>query len=335
MATLREIAELAAVSVATASRVLNGSDHPVSVDVQTKVRAAASQLGYTPSAPARTLKTQRSRIIGVIAGDLMDTYFAEIAHGVEVEAAALGYATVMANANRDASQELDRFHVLREHQASGIVFCGSEIVDAPGTPQLVREVDQAVAAGVCVVSLAPRTFESTKFVIDNAAAGRELTSYVLSLGHRDIAFVGGIPGLIATEQRVNGYRAAMATVGAEPRTDGHSGMTQESGKKAMARMIDSGSLPAAVICANDEVAIGALAQLWAAGLRVPHDVSVAAIGGTRGGAIFGLTALTLPLAELGATAVRHIAHHREHVDVPMVPSCRLRVGTTTAPAGPR
>ena len=334
MATLRQISELASVSVTTASRVLNGSagNHPVSADIVTRVRAAATTLGYTPSAPARTLKTQRSNIIGVIASDILDTYFAEIARGVETEAARLGYVTVIANANRDPFQENRKFHVLREHQASGIVFCGSEVAGAPGTGELAHDVNQAVGSGTCVVSLAPRTFDSTQIVVDNAATARELTAYILSLGHRRIAYVGGIPRLTASEQRVRGYRDAITKADAEARVEGLSGMSQAAGKKAMRTIIESGQIPDAVICTNDEVAIGVLAQLWASDLRVPDDISVAGIGGTRGGAIFDLTTMTLPLAQLGATAARHIANHRETVEVPEVPAYELVVGGTTAPA---
>ena len=332
MATLREVAELAAVSVATASRVLNGSAHPVSRDVRESVRAAAETLGYTPSAAAQALKQQRSKIIGVIASDILDPYFAELTRGIEIEAAKFGFVTILANANRDPEQERMKFRVLREHQASGIIFCGSDIEGSPGTAQLAREVNLAVRAGTRVVALAPRGFDSTKIVIDNDAASYELTRYMLSLGHRRVAFIGGMPGLTAVEQRIVGYRRAMYEAQALPQVVGGTGMRQESGRDAVAQLIAAGQLPEAIVCANDEVAVGVLACLWTSGYKTPDDVSVAGIGGTRGGAVFGLTTMTLPLVELGGLAARYIADASNSPRVPEAPQFELRAGTTTARA---
>ncbi|WP_255945079.1 LacI family DNA-binding transcriptional regulator [Streptomyces odontomachi] len=331
MATLREVAELASVSVATASRVLNGSTHhhPVSTEIQAAVRAAATTLGYMPSAAARALKQQRSRIIGVIASDILDPYFAELTRGIEVEAARAGYSTVIANANRDPQQERTKFRVLREHRAQGIVFCGSDIEGASGTAQLAREVNAAVHQGTRVVALAPRGFSSTSIVVDNATAAVRLTEYLLSLGHRDIVCIGGIPGLSAAEQRVAGYRSAMFQAGAVPRVVAFSGMTKDSGKAAMAELTRSARLPDAIICTNDEVAIGALAHLWTNGYRVPEDISVAGIGGTRASAVFGLTTVTLPLTELGTAAARFITDPAAQPAVPATPAAVLRPGLTT------
>ncbi|MDQ0851334.1 LacI family transcriptional regulator [Arthrobacter sp. B3I9] len=333
MATLREVAELASVSVATASRVLNGSaqSHPVSRKVQASVRTAAETLGYTPSAAAQALKQQRSKIIGVIASDILDPYFAEMARGLEIEAAKFGYITILANANRDPDQERTKFRVLREHQASGIVFCGSDIEGAPGTAELAREVNVAVRGGTRVVALAPRGFDSTRIVIDNVATAHELTRYMLSLGHRKVAFMGGLPGLSATEQRIVGYRNAMFEAQLRPNVVGLSTMNQESGRETVAQLVADGLLPDAIVCTNDEVAVGVLAYLWSSGYKVPDDVSVAGIGGTRGGLVFGLTTMTLPLVELGRLAARYIATEGNGSDVPAAPPFELRVGSTTAP----
>ena len=335
MATLRDVAEQASVSVSTASRVLNGSkpNHPVSSDVRAAVRAAAESLGYMPSAAAQALQQQRSKIIGVIVSDILDPYFAEMTRGIEIEASRHGFVTVLANANRDPEQECAKFRVLREHQASGIVFCGSDIDGAPGTARLAREVTAAARQGTNVIALAPRGFDATKIVVDNATTAYDLTHYLLSLGHRDIAFVGGIPGLTAAEQRIVGYKRAMIETGSTPRQAIENGMSQESGQDAMAQLVAGPQLPDAVLCTNDEVALGALAHLWRCGLRVPDDVSVAGIGGTRAATTFDMTTMTLPLMDLGRLAARHIAVTKTENIAPIAPPCTLRVGTTTASRG--
>lgn len=334
MATLREIADRASVSVATASRVLNGSGvgHPVSPAVSEIVNAVAAELGYTPSAPARALREQRSRIIGVIVSDILDPYFGEMTRAIEIEAGRLGYATVVANASRDAEQERAKFALLREHQASGIIFCGSDIEGSPGTAELAREVTAAVRQGTRVVALAPRGFESTQIVVDNRRTAQDLTSHLLALGHREIVFVGGIPGLTAAEQRIRGYVDVVREAGLVPRVIGLEGLTQEAGQRAMAGLIDAGRMPDAVLCSNDEVAIGTLAALWAARLHAPEDISVAGIGGTRVGRLFDLTTMQLPLAELGTLATAYIAAPSPAALVPDTPHSVLRHGATSAPA---
>lgn len=330
MSNLKQVADLASVSVATASRVLNGSTHPVSSEVRERVRAAAQQLGYTPSAAAQALKHKRTRIIGVIASDILDPYFAQMTRGIEIEAAKHGFVTVLANANRDAIEERNKFQALREHRASGIIFCGSGIDNSPGSADLLREVNQAVKEGTRVVTLAPRDFESTAVVIDNQATAYELTRYLISLGHQSIAFIGGIQGLTAAEERIIGYHRAMGERGLPGILAGLDGMSQATGKNAVDRMIAENDLPEAIICSNDEVAIGALARLWAGGLSVPRDISVAGIGGTQGGDTFDLTTMVLPLLELGASAAQFITADTEPTKAPSTPPYRLHVGRTTA-----
>jgi LacI family transcriptional regulator len=111
---------------------------------------------------------------------------------------------------------------------------------------------------------------------------------------------------------------------------GSAGMRQESGRDAMAQLIASGEIPEAIVCANDEIAVGVLACLWTSGFKIPDDVSVAGIGGTRGGAVFGLTTVTLPLMELGGLAARYIADASQSPKIPEAPLFELRPGSTTA-----
>jgi len=329
MATLRDVAELANVSVTTASRVLNGTDqtHPVSPTMRAGVVAAAAALGYRRSAAARALKHGRSDIIGVIVSDILDPYFAEMTRGAEIAAAASGYVTVVANASRDPQQERRKFQVLREHGASGIIFCGSDIVGSPGTAELAREVTRAAQEGTKVVALAPRGFSSTQIVVDNEATSYRLARYLIDLGHRDITFAGGIPGLAAAEMRIAGYQRAMYEAGLLPQIVGQSGMSQQTGSDAVHHLLSAARRPSAIICTNDEIAVGALAALWRGGIRVPEDISVAGIGGTETGRVFDLTTMVLPLAELGAIAAGFVTG--DDARAPSAPPYHLREGGTT------
>ncbi|NYJ66063.1 LacI family transcriptional regulator [Pseudoclavibacter chungangensis] len=329
MARLRDVADVAGVSVTTASRVLNGADasHPVSPEVRAAVTAAAEQLGYRPSATARALKQGRSDLIGVIVSDILDPYFGELTRGIEIASAAAGFVTVSANGNRDPEQELTRFRALRQHGAAGIVFCGSDIDGAPGTAALAREVNRAIREGTRVVSLAPRGFTSAQIVVDNTATSAHLTAHLIGTGARDIVFVGGIPGLAAADERISGYRSTMYERGLKPHVVGLDGMNQTAGRDVVATILAGATTPDAFLCTNDETAVGAIAALWNAGVDVPGDVAIASIGGTAGGRIFDLTAVELPLGELGRLAVEYVADDTDRV--PDAPVATLRIGRTT------
>ena len=128
-ASLVGVSRRAGVSIATASRVLNRSDHPVADATRDKVLAAAEELGYSPSALARALVTQRSRIIGVIVGDIVDPYFAEITRGIEDVGAKAGYLTIVCNADRRTELEQEQMRLLIDYHAEGVIFAGSGYAD--------------------------------------------------------------------------------------------------------------------------------------------------------------------------------------------------------------
>jgi LacI family transcriptional regulator len=302
MASLADISRRAGVSIATASRVLNGSSHPVSEATRTRVLAAAAELGYRPSELARALAGRTSRIIGVIVGDVVDPYFAEIARGVEDVAAQQGYLTMICSADRRPAAELAHLDVLRDYHAAGVVFAGSGYEHADEDAALRRAVEQLQAGGAAVVALAPRDLDCSSVLVDNRAAARDATEHLLELGHRRIAFVEGPPGLHTSAQRLEGFEAAMSTAEAL-RLPG--GFEYEAGAAAAARLLE-GELPDAVLAVNDEVAIGLLTGLRLAGVEVPGRVSVAGIGDTRPARLVDLTSVSLPLQEMGERAARLI-----------------------------
>jgi LacI family transcriptional regulator len=309
MASLADISRRAGVSIATASRVLNGSSHPVSEATRSRVLAAADELGYRPSELARALVKRTSRIIGVIVGDIVDPYFAEIARGVEDVAAREGHLTMVCNADRRPSAELAHLEVLRDYHAAGVVFAGSGYEDVRDAAALREAVDGLREAGSAVVALAARDLDCPSVLVDNRAAAADATEHLLSLGHRRIAFVEGPPGLHTSAQRLEGFEQAMAAAGAEPfRVPG--GFEYEAGDAAAARLL-AGELPDAVLAVNDEVAIGMLTGLRRGGIDVPGRVSVAGIDDTRPARLVDLTSVSLPLHELGVIAARVILEGAE------------------------
>jgi LacI family transcriptional regulator len=303
MASLADISRRAGVSIATASRVLNGSAHPVSETTRRRVLDAADELGYRPSELARALVKRTSRIVGVIVGDIVDPYFAEIARGVEDVAAQVGHLTMVCNADRRPEAELAHLAVLRDYHAAGVVFAGSGYEHAAEESALRAMVAELQAAGSVVVALAPRDLDCPSVLVDNRAAAREATEHLLALGHRRIAFVEGPPGLHTSAQRLEGFEAAVAAAGAEAMVV-PGGFEFEAGAAAAERLL--ADLPEAVLAVNDEVAIGLLTGLRRAGVDVPGRTSVAGIDDTRPARLVDLTSVSLPLHELGERAAQVI-----------------------------
>jgi LacI family transcriptional regulator len=303
MASLADISRRAGVSIATASRVLNGSAHPVSEATRSRVLAAADELGYRPSELARALVKRTSRIVGVIVGDIVDPYFAEIARGVEDVAAGVGHLTMVCNADRRPEAELAHLAVLRDYHAAGVVFAGSGYEHAAEEAALREAVGELQAAGSVVVALAARDLDCPSVLVDNRAAAREATEHLLELGHRRIAFVEGPPGLHTSHQRREGFEAAVAAAGAEA-VMVPGGFEFEAGAAAAERLL--ADLPDAVLGVNDEVAIGLLTGLRRGGVDVPGRISVAGIDDTRPARLVDLTSVSLPLHQLGERAAEVI-----------------------------
>jgi LacI family transcriptional regulator len=300
------VAREADVSIATASRVLTGSSHPVSDRTRERVRLAARELGYSPSALARALVTRRSRIIGVMVADIVDPYFAEITRGVEDVAGRSGYMTIVCNTDRRTELEVDQLAVLTDYQAEGVIFAGSGYIDDPRGPELVAALERARERGIRLIALALRDLDCPRIVADNRGAAYDVTDYVLSLGHRRIAYFSGPPGLYASRDRLEGFREAMADAGAEAELVYDGDFSYEQGYAAALQMIAAAELPEAIIGANDETATGALAALRQARIEVPGRVSMAGMTDTRLARFSDMTTVSVPMYQFGAAAARRI-----------------------------
>ncbi|EPH45176.1 putative Catabolite control protein A [Streptomyces aurantiacus JA 4570] len=302
-------------AVATASRVLSGSDHPVSARTRAKVLAAAAKLEYSPSALARAMVSPHSGLVGVLVSDIVNPYFAVIARGVDDVATRAGYVTMLSNVDRRTDTEIGRLRAMRDYRAAGVIFAGSGYVDDPRTPDLVKAVSRAREEGIRAVSLADRDLGCPTITVDNRAAAHDITDHLVSLCHRRIAFIEGPPGMTVTQHRRDGFLAAMSTAGlAEGAHCVPGGFDFEAGHAAAVRLMARPPLPDAVLAANDEVAVGALSALRQAGIDVPGEISVAGINDLRVAQHVGLTTVSLPLYEMGSMAARHIVESAQGED---------------------
>ncbi len=267
MASLADISRLAGVSIATASRVLGGSSHPVSEATRNRVMQAADELGYRPSELARALVKRTSRIVGVIVGDVVDPYFAEIARGVEDVAARRGHLTMICNADRRPAAELAHLSVLRDYHAAGVVFAGSgyadesraiaDAVDRPPGPRSRRR-----GAGGARARLPARARGQRR----RRAGGRRAPARPRAPPDR--VRRRARRGCSRARSGSQGFEAAMQAAGAESvRLPG--GFEYEAGDHAADELLAAGPLPDAILAVNDEVAIGLLTGLRRGGVVRP------------------------------------------------------------------
>jgi LacI family transcriptional regulator len=157
-----------------------------------------------------------------------------------------------------------------------------------------------------VLSLATRDLDCPRVLVDNRAAAYDLTDYVISLGHRRLAFIGGPAGLYTSSQRLEGFRGAAERAGLPGEAIYEGDFTYDLGHAAALRMLAAPELPDVVIGANDETAIGAIAALRQAGIEIPAEISVAGMTDTRLARFSDLTTVNIPLYQFGAIAARRV-----------------------------
>jgi LacI family transcriptional regulator len=267
--TLRDVARVAGVSIATVSQVLNGS-RPVSDATRLRIEQVIAELGYRPNTFARALKTLRSQLVGVVLPDLSNPFYPTLVRGVQDELRLSGYHAVVVNTDAERAQELELVAELVARQVDGLVLTTFTLSDA--------DYAGIAAKGVPFVVVGQTECFDHAHTSDYAAAF-EMTEYLLDKGYGSVAHLAGPPGggVGPTAPRLAGYRAAMRERGlrgtAAPVVHGE--FTVAGGNKAMLRLLESGVRPRAVFCANDLMALGAIEAAGTAGLRVPEDLAVA------------------------------------------------------------
>ncbi|WP_460753930.1 LacI family DNA-binding transcriptional regulator [Nocardiopsis oceani] len=288
-------------SVATVSRALNGQTS-VSDAARAKVLAAAATLGYRPNVVARSLRTDRTRTIGLVISDVLNPHFTELARSVEEEARALGYSVIIGNADERAELEDDHVRVLLERRIDGLL-----VSPADGhSPSTV-----AAAAGPTPVVFVDRWISDTDAPVvraDGRKAILDLVAHLHSLGQRKLAIIAGPAATTTGRERVDAFREALSAHGI-PLPDSYIGrgdFQAESGRVATERFLDLPEPPDAVFATDNLMARGALDAIRGRGLRVPDDIGLAAFDDIPWFPHTDppITAIAQPTAELGRVAVK-------------------------------
>lgn len=301
--TLQDVARTAEVSLATASRVLNGTTQ-VRPDLRERVLAAASALAYAPNAHAQALARSSSESIGLICHDVSDPYFATIARGVMRSAADHGLLVMLASTFRDPAREIEYVAMLRAQRARAILLIGSGFEDRAWERAMSVELEPYVRAGgrVAVISR-HRSLRVDTVQPENREGAAALARALLGLGHRDFAVLTGPRSLTTVADRLDGFRAGLAEAGVVVTDDQviEESFTRDGGYAAAAELLRRGLRPTCVFAVTDVMAIGALAALRDHGVGVPHDVSLAGFDDIPiiRDLVPPLTTVALPLDEMG------------------------------------
>ncbi|GGW84730.1 LacI family DNA-binding transcriptional regulator [Streptomyces caelestis] len=317
--TIREVAERAGVSTATASRALSGN-HPVPAATRARVLRAARDLDYVANAHARALVGGGRKMAAVVVRQVTSPFYAQVAEGVEAEAADRGWLCVVGATGGAAQREMEFVQLMREEGARLVILVGGVVEDDAYRERVAHYAHALDSSGARLVLCgrpAPDP-EIPALVVefDNEAGARAITAHLLSAGHRRIVFLGGLPGNTALDARVAGYRAALAEHGLPPEA-AHvvdCGLGRAAGHRAMTELLKAGREFTAVFAGDDMVAAGALRAIADAGLRVPGDISVVGYNDIPLAEDFNppLTTVRTPAEELGRAAVRIALRDPEH-----------------------
>jgi LacI family transcriptional regulator len=307
MATLADVARRAGVSPATVSRVVSGSDRRVTEDLRARVLKAVEDLHYVPNAHAQLLARSHRLAVGVIVHDVSDPYFAEITRGLQRVATEHGRLLIICNSYRDQDRELAYVELLRAQQVAAIVLAGSGYHDPAFTKTLNGKLRAYERTGGRVAVIGRHELPGDAVMPANEAGGYMIGDEVYRLGHWRVGVVAGPKQLTTTTDRMLGVRQAARAHGRTlpARRVVYGDFDRDSGAAAAARLLDAESDLTAIICLNDSMAIGVLAELRARRISVPEQMSVVGFDDMpiARDVTPPLTTIRLPLAEMGARAM--------------------------------
>jgi LacI family transcriptional regulator len=268
MSNMKQVAKMAGVSLGTVSHVLNGSAR-VKEPLRKRVLDVVNSLGYQPSQLARGLRRDKTNMIGMVIPDVTNPFFPAVVRGAEDVAFSNGYRLVLCNTDNDHSKELVHLNELRTYLPAGLLVIPSNFSDLTAQAESYRKSGTAV---VCVDRL-PKRWEGDSATVANDEGAFQATRYLIQLGHRRLAVITGPLHLTNAQERVDGFKRALAeadislaqTYFQETTFDGHS--------KALLllRMLPR---PTAIFAGNDMIALGVLHAIRELGLRCPEEVAV-------------------------------------------------------------
>jgi LacI family transcriptional regulator len=316
---IQDVAARAGVSTTTVSHVLNDvAGKRITDETRERVRLAAQELGYTPNAVARSLRTQRSQLIALVSDEIATTPFAvQIIRGAQEAASKQGWLLIVANTGTDEQLEAAEIEALRQRQVDGFLYARmfNDRVNVP--PSL---------AGAPTVLLDTTTDDLSfaSVVPDEVQGGRTATQALIDHGHRRIGFINNIDDIPATAGRLAGYRAALEEAGIpfDPAfVVRDTTLIADPTLYGARTLLDLPEPPTGIFCFNDQVAMKTYYAASERGLRIPEDLSLVGFDNLNPlaeGLRPGLTTVALPHYEMGVWAVETLIHQIQDASHPVV-----------------
>ncbi|MGP3534110.1 LacI family DNA-binding transcriptional regulator [Microbacterium sp. RD1] len=332
-ATRDDVARLAGTSTAVVSYVINDGPRNVSDEKRSKVLAAMEQLQYYPNALARSLAATSTRTIGMIVPNISNAYFSELALEVEEVARRSGRIVFLGNSNESAALETTYVDAFIEQRVGGILLVGvaqsTALARAAGAGIPVVVVDRALSADADAPGWSTVS-------IDHRAAAQTAVVHLLEHGHREIGCLNGPADQAVAQDRRRGWEDALRQAGIDPSAQMQLSQpfSLEGGRAAAAAVADASHRPTALFVASDEQARGFISHAGERGIRVPDDLSIVSVDGTREGAYANppLTTVQQPyrhLAEAALSSLRLTDAHNTFIETRLV--TRRSCGCTASP----
>ncbi|RSM88678.1 LacI family transcriptional regulator [Kibdelosporangium aridum] len=301
--TLAEVAERAGVSLATASRVVNGSERVVGAGLRERVLAAAQELGYTANTFAQAIARGRSDVVGLVVPDIQDPYFSVIAAAAMAAVEPTG-EMMLGTTLRRQEQELRYVSTMRARRARALIMVGSRTTDNAHTRQVAQAIAEFVAGGGRAVVIGQDKLGADTVLPQNRAGAKDLAAALVDQGHKTFGVLAGPNTLLTARDRVDGFVEGLAKRGKRAGVVVHSDFTRDGGYQAMSEVLDRRARPGCVFAVNDVMAIGAMAAVRDRGLSLPDDVAVAGFDDipTLRDVAPSLTTVRLPLEDMGRMA---------------------------------
>ena len=303
MATsIKDVAREAGVSIATVSRVLNDID-VVNEDTKKKVLDAIKKLGYRPNIVARSLKTQRTKTVGILVPDISSGFYPEIVRGAEDVANIYDYNVILCNSDFDVEKEKEYLRVLREKMVDGVIYMSSSLQEE------ILDIINELNVMTVLVETKDKEESLPSVTIDNTKASKEATNYLLNKGLSKIAFVGAKKDTMnAWGDRYIGYKEALSNKGIaiDESLVYFGGLKVKGGYEAVESFEKANKTYDAVVCASDEIAMGVINALREKGKKVPEDVSVVGFNDNIMSSVFypKITTIKQPSYDMGSVAMR-------------------------------
>lgn len=303
MATMKQVAQRAGVSISTVSHVINNT-RVVSSDVRVRVQGVIDELRYIPSAVARSLKNDKTYTIGVLVPNSSNPYFAELTCWIEEAAFRLGYNMILCNAHGGAQKQTAYLRLLMEKRIDGLVLVASGADDEQGL--MLRHE----AVPIVQLERGLPGLDADLVLAGQEEGAYQATRHLLALGHRAIACVSGPADLPRARERVAGFLRAMDEAGlaVPPGRIIHDAFTSAGGHAAFTRLLAQPHPPSAVFVTSDLMALGALCAAGRAGVRIPAELSLIGYDDIDGAGYTNppLTTVAPPKREMARLAIEQL-----------------------------